>query len=92
MGTAVWAWAQAPRHDSSHDEHLTPSCPRPLLRRAHAAPPLLVRPRCGAHAGSPLLATVKSRLAGIRKEYEALDTVWFMVGGGARRGGAGGTN
>ncbi|MEW5305765.1 MAG: hypothetical protein WDW36_008284 [Sanguina aurantia] len=30
--------------------------------------------------GSPLLPAVKVRLAGIHKEYEALDTVWFMAG------------
>ncbi|KAG2424087.1 hypothetical protein HXX76_014763 [Chlamydomonas incerta] len=30
--------------------------------------------------GSPLLPAVQQRLAGIRKEYEALDTVWFMAG------------
>lgn len=30
--------------------------------------------------GSPLLAEVKARLAGIEKEYTELDTVWFMAG------------
>ncbi|EFJ43572.1 hypothetical protein VOLCADRAFT_76643 [Volvox carteri f. nagariensis] len=30
--------------------------------------------------GSPLLPAVRQRQAGIRKEYEALDTVWFMAG------------
>jgi len=30
--------------------------------------------------GSPLLSTVKQRVAGIQKEYEELDTVWFMAG------------
>ncbi|GFR44785.1 hypothetical protein Agub_g6117, partial [Astrephomene gubernaculifera] len=30
--------------------------------------------------GSPLLPAVRQRLAGIRKEFEALDTVWFMAG------------
>lgn len=30
--------------------------------------------------GSPVVAAVRERLAGIRKEYEELDTVWFMAG------------
>ncbi|GIL80626.1 hypothetical protein Vretimale_9217 [Volvox reticuliferus] len=30
--------------------------------------------------GSPVLPAVRQRQAGIRKEYEALDTVWFMAG------------
>ncbi|GLC60161.1 hypothetical protein PLESTB_001580500 [Pleodorina starrii] len=30
--------------------------------------------------GSPLLPAVRQRQSGIRKEYEALDTVWFMAG------------
>lgn len=30
--------------------------------------------------GSPLVAAVKARLAGIEKEYRELDTVWFMAG------------
>ncbi|KXZ43296.1 hypothetical protein GPECTOR_95g685 [Gonium pectorale] len=34
----------------------------------------------GLLQGSPLLPAVRGRLAGIRKEYEALDTVWFMAG------------
>ena len=31
-------------------------------------------------AGSPLVGDVKERLAGIEKEYEELDTVWWMSG------------
>ncbi len=38
--------------------------------------------------GSPLLPAVQQRQAGIRKEYEALDTVWFMAGGWTGGGGA----
>lgn len=30
--------------------------------------------------GSPVVEAVKLRLAGIRKEYDELDTVWFMAG------------
>lgn len=30
-------------------------------------------------AGSPVVDEIKSRLEGIRKEYEELDTVWFMT-------------
>ena len=30
--------------------------------------------------GSPVVAAVRERLAGIRKEYDELDTVWFMAG------------
>lgn len=30
--------------------------------------------------GSPVVAAVKARLDGIQKEYQELDTVWFMAG------------
>eukprot|EP01023_Acetabularia_acetabulum_P033430 TRINITY_DN3128_c0_g2_i1.p1 TRINITY_DN3128_c0_g2~~TRINITY_DN3128_c0_g2_i1.p1 ORF type:complete len:518 (+),score=63.81 TRINITY_DN3128_c0_g2_i1:148-1554(+) len=30
--------------------------------------------------GSPILGALRGRLAGIKKEYENLDTVWFMAG------------
>jgi hypothetical protein len=30
--------------------------------------------------GSPVASAVKQRLAGLRKEYAELDTVWFMAG------------
>ncbi|KAG2486389.1 hypothetical protein HYH03_014967 [Edaphochlamys debaryana] len=30
--------------------------------------------------GSPLVGATRGRLASLRKEYEALDTVWFMAG------------
>jgi histone-lysine N-methyltransferase SETD3 len=30
--------------------------------------------------GSPVVAAVRQRLAGIEKEYNELDAVWFMAG------------
>ena len=30
--------------------------------------------------GSPVVPAVRARLEGIRREYDALDTVWFMAG------------
>lgn len=30
--------------------------------------------------GSPVVAAVRQRLAGIQKEYNELDGVWFMAG------------
>ena len=31
-------------------------------------------------AGSPVVKAVKERYSSIQKEYEELDTVWFMAG------------
>lgn len=31
-------------------------------------------------AGSPVVGQIKERLAGIKKEYEELDTVWYLAG------------
>ncbi len=32
-------------------------------------------------AGSPVVGQIAERLAGIEREYQELDTVWFMVRG-----------
>lgn len=44
----------------------------PLLWSTHELEDLL--------QGSPVIAATKARLAGIQREYEELDTVWFMAG------------
>ena len=31
-------------------------------------------------AGSPVIGQIKERIKGIRKEFEELDTVWYMSG------------
>lgn len=31
-------------------------------------------------AGSPVVAAVRQRVEGLRREYEALDGVWFTAG------------
>jgi len=61
-------------------------CKSPQLKstRLYALPsctPLyvLTHPIIHRSAGSPLLSTVKQRVAGIKKEYDELDTVWFMA-------------
>lgn len=44
-------------------------------------PPPVYSPRHRAPlSGSPVVEAVRQRLAGMRKEYEALDGVWFMAG------------
>jgi hypothetical protein len=35
---------------------------------------------CCVPQGSPVVAAVRARLAGIEKEYNELDGVWFMAG------------
>jgi hypothetical protein len=35
---------------------------------------------CVPPQGSPVVAAVRQRLAGIEKEYHELDAVWFMAG------------
>jgi hypothetical protein len=35
---------------------------------------------CCCTAGSPVVQAVQERLQGIEKEYQELDTVWFMAG------------
>ena len=36
--------------------------------------------RGGLLRGSPLLAEAEARVAAVEREYEELDTVWFMAG------------
>ena len=31
-------------------------------------------------AGSPILGEISARLAGIQREYDELDTVWYLAG------------
>lgn len=57
----------------------SPSFP-PRHVGCRVAPCALSRLPLPCAPGSPLLPGVQQRQAGIRKEYEALDTVWFMAG------------